>query len=156
MNHEPWRGPVLLDIPADPHVLFLVRAVVERLAKKAGLEEDRINRLVQAVDEACTNIIRHGYGGPSHERISMRLLWSGETLEVQIRDFAPFPDPEALRPRDLGEVRPGGLGLHFILAGADEVKYEVPEDGRGCLLRLIVRSSPREVHDEDQDGRDSP
>lgn len=149
-------GPVLMDVPADPQVLFLVRCIVARLAEKASLEEDRRSRLIQAVDEACTNIIRHGYGGPSENRISMRFILTMDALEIEIRDFAPFPDPEALRPRDLGEMRPGGLGLHFILAGADEVKYEVPEDGKGCLLRLSVRRPPMEVSDEDKDRRTGP
>lgn len=129
---------MLLEIPGDPAVLFLVRCLVERLARQLGFQEQRVMRLTQAVDEACSNVIKHAYGGRSRERISLRFSFSEQCLEVQIRDFAAAPDPSKLTPRDLGELRPGGLGLHLIRAGADEVHYEEVPGERGCLLRLVL------------------
>jgi anti-sigma regulatory factor (Ser/Thr protein kinase) len=35
-------------------------------------------------------------------------------------------------------VRPGGLGLHFIRCGADEVSYDLSR-ARGTSLRLVKR-----------------
>ncbi len=138
MPQQELSGPVVMEIPGDPAALFLVRCLVERLGRQLGFPEERVMRLTQAVDEACSNVIRHGYGGKSQERISLCFSFSGERLEVQIRDFAPPPDPSKLTPRDLGELRPGGLGLHLIRAGADEVHYEEVPGGKGCLLRLVL------------------
>jgi anti-sigma regulatory factor (Ser/Thr protein kinase) len=138
MNPEELSGPVLVEIPADPGALFLVRCLVERLARQLGFLEERVIRLTQAVDEACSNVIRHAYGGRTQERILLSFLVSTQSLEVQVRDFASPPDPSKLTPRDLGEVRPGGLGLHLIRAGADEVHYESVPGQQGCLLRLVL------------------
>lgn len=138
MLHQELSGPVVMEIPGDPAALFLVRCVVERLARQLGFQEERVFRLTQAVDEACSNVIRHAYGGPSRERISICFTFSEQRLEVQVRDFAPAPDLSKLTPRDLKELRPGGLGLHLIRAGADEVHYEEVPGGRGCLLRLVL------------------
>lgn len=138
MLPQELSGPVIMEIPGDPAALFLVRCLVERLAGELGFPQERVMRLTQAVDEACSNVIRHAYGGRSQERISLRFTFSGERLEVQVRDFAPAPDPSKLKPRDLGELRPGGLGLHLIRAGADEVYYEEVPGEKGCLLRLVL------------------
>lgn len=138
MRPQELSGPVMMEIPADPAALFLVRCLVERLAGQLGFPEQRVIRLTQAVDEACSNVIKHAYGGRSRERISLRFTFSGERLEVQVRDFAKPPEPSKLIPRDLGELRPGGLGLHLIRAGADEVYYEQVPGEKGCLLRLVL------------------
>lgn len=135
-------GPVVIQIPGDPKALFLVRCVVERLANALGFSEQRVIRLVQAVDEACSNVIKHGYGGPTRKPLTVTFLVSRERLEIQIQDLAPAPDPQSLIPRDLRQLRPGGLGLHLIRAGADEVSYEPNEGGTGCLLRLVINRDP--------------
>ncbi len=138
MPQQELSGPVLMEIPGDPRALFLVRCLVERLTRHLGFPEERVIRLTQAVDEACSNVIRHAYGGRSQERISLKFSFCQERLEVQVRDFALPPEPSKLIPRDLGELRPGGLGLHLIRAGADEVHYEEVPGQKGCLLRLVL------------------
>ena len=42
-----------------------------------------------------------------------------------------------MRPRDLDDIRPGGLGTHFIREVMDRVAFLTPADGRGNLLELI-------------------
>jgi anti-sigma regulatory factor (Ser/Thr protein kinase) len=136
-------GPILMEVPSDPAAMFLVRCLVERLAQRLCFSEEEVVRMTLAVDEACTNVIRHAYGNRSDQRILLRFLVLQDRLEVQVKDYGASPDPEALRPRDLNEVRPGGLGLHFIRKAMDEVHYEVPGEG-GCVLRLIKYRKPRE------------
>lgn len=142
MTEGEWTGPIILDIPGDPAVLSIVRTIVREITGKLGFSERRTVGLIQAVDEACANIIRHSYGGKSRKRIRLKFTASMEELRVEIRDFGAAPDLSSLEPRDLREIKPGGLGLHLIRAGADEVRYEVPRQGRGCLLRLTLWKSP--------------
>ncbi len=139
-------GPVILEIPADPASLFLARCLVERLAQRLGFVRQEVERLVLAVDEACTNVIRHAYANRHGERIVLRFTADAELLEICIRDYGKPADPLKLLPRDLGEVRPGGLGVHFIKAAMDEVHYEAPPEG-GTLLRMLKRrtSHPESV-----------
>jgi anti-sigma regulatory factor (Ser/Thr protein kinase) len=48
--------------------------------------------------------------------------------------------PAALKSRPLDEVRPGGLGLHFIRESMDEVEFS-RKKGKN-LLRMVKYLSP--------------
>ncbi|ABK18132.1 ATP-binding protein [Syntrophobacter fumaroxidans] len=136
-------GPVILDIPTDPASLFLVRGVVERLAQRMDYPPEDVNRMVLAVDEACTNVIRHAYANSPDKRIVITFTAHEDRLEIGIRDFGIPADPDGFAPRDLQEVKPGGLGLHFIRSAMDEITYDIPADG-GMLLRLVKYRTHRE------------
>jgi anti-sigma regulatory factor (Ser/Thr protein kinase) len=136
-------GPVIVEVPSDPAALFLVRCVVERLTERMGFAREHVGRITLAVDEACTNVIRHAYRQRPGQRIVVRLEVSEDRLEIRIRDFGTPADPREMAPRDLGEIRPGGLGTHFIRCAMDEVHYESPAGGGG-LLRLVKYREPRE------------
>ena len=58
---------------------------------------------------------------------------------VLIQDFADTIDVTKIKPRDLNDVRPGGLGTHFIREVMDEVAFLTPPEGRGNLLKLVKR-----------------
>jgi len=64
-------------------------------------------------------------------------------LEIRIRDFGSGTDPVHFKPRELADVRPGGLGIHFIRSAMDRVEYETPPDG-GTLLTMIKLRQPKE------------
>jgi anti-sigma regulatory factor (Ser/Thr protein kinase) len=128
--------PVVMEIPSNPAVLFLVRCLVERLALRLNFKQREVERMVLAVDEACTNVIRHAYQNRRHESIVLSLHAGSERFEVQIRHYGTPVDPKTLQLRDLSEVRPGGLGMHFIQQGVDGVFYETPPQGGG-LIRMI-------------------
>jgi anti-sigma regulatory factor (Ser/Thr protein kinase) len=139
-------GPVVVEIPSDPCSLFLVRCLVERLTRRLGFSNEAVSQIILAVDEACTNVIRHAYKNCPGERIVLTFLTPEDRLEIHVRDFGIPPDPKALQPRDLNEVRPGGLGLHFIKSAMDEIRYESPPEGGG-LLRMIKFRNANEVSD---------
>lgn len=137
-------GPVVLEIPSDPCSLFLVRCLVERLTQRLGFDDETVCQMTLAVDEACTNVIRHAYRNCPGEKIVLTFLTQEDRLEIRVRDFGIPPDPQTLQPRDLKELRPGGLGLHFINSAMDEIRYEAPSEGGG-LLRMIKFRNQCEV-----------
>jgi anti-sigma regulatory factor (Ser/Thr protein kinase) len=140
------KGPVILDIPSDPASLFLVRCLVERLSQRLGFPEKEVERMVLAVDEASTNVIRHAYGGRTDERILLTFMVGGDRLEIHVRDFGAPADPDSFQPRELEDLRPGGLGMHFIKSGMDEVDYRNHPEG-GMLLRLVKFRVEKETVD---------
>ncbi len=142
MDLEQIRGPVVLEIPADPASLFMVRALVGEIAQRSGFARPDGDRLVLAVDEACGNVIRHAYGFCCDQRIIITFVLNIEYLTIEIRDFGPDADPATFKPRDLDDVRPGGLGIHFIRSAVDKMEFENPPGG-GMLLRL-VKSRPKQ------------
>ncbi|HOV87481.1 MAG TPA: ATP-binding protein [Syntrophobacteraceae bacterium] len=143
MSLEEIHGPVFLEVPSDPASLFLVRCLTDRLTQRLGFPQSEVDRVVLAVDEACANIIRHAYGGRLGERIHLTYLVGEERLEIRIRDFGSGTDPVHFKPRELADVRPGGLGIHFIRSAMDRVEYETPPDG-GTLLTMIKLRQPKE------------
>jgi len=146
MELKQISGPITLDIPTDPAALFLVRFLVERLTQRLEFPQDQVDRMVLAVDEACTNIIRHAYGSSLNERIILTFIVEPDQVEFRIRDFGLQANPENFKPRDLAEVQPGGLGLHFIRSAMDQVRYETPPDG-GTLLTMLKFRNRKEVSD---------
>jgi anti-sigma regulatory factor (Ser/Thr protein kinase) len=130
------KGPVLLDIPADPASLFLVRALLGKLSENIGFSGKEADLLVLAIDEACTNVIRHAYKNSSDKRIILTFKVNLDYLEIHIRDFGAAVDPATFKSRDLDDVRPGGLGIHFIRSVVDKMEYDHPPEG-GMLLKMI-------------------
>jgi serine/threonine-protein kinase RsbW len=102
------------------------------------ISEDIVYDLQLAVDEACTNIITHGYAGMNPGSIILMLELFSEKVIVTITDFGhPFEPREPPAP-DLEarlEDRPiGGLGLFFIYKTMDEILYETNEDGNHLIF----------------------
>jgi hypothetical protein len=54
-------------------------------------------------------------------------------------DFAPPVDPEKVKSRDLGDVKPGGLGVHLIRSVCDDARFMPPPPGVGNLFKLTKR-----------------
>jgi len=131
----------LLDLtfPARADEMRRVRAALRGALDGEDVAPDLRDKLVLAVDEACTNIIRHAYCGSDGETIALHLAREGDMLVFELRDTAPAVDPAKLKPRDLGECRPGGLGLPFIDALMDMWKLEPAADGSGNVLRMHKR-----------------
>jgi sigma-B regulation protein RsbU (phosphoserine phosphatase) len=128
-----------LTILAQPDRLRLVRAAVSEAAKASGCSEECTRDIVLAVDEACQNVIRHAYGGQPGNEICIDVRRSDEKIVFDVMDFAEPVDPDRIKPRNLEEIRPGGLGTHFINECMDEAKYSTPPPGVGNLLRMTKR-----------------
>ena len=60
-------------------------------------------------------------------------------LAFEIADHAPAVDPARVRPRDLDDCRPGGLGVAFIDSLMDEWRIEPGRDGKGNVLHMRKR-----------------
>ena len=127
------QGSLLLkmELPSNPNALCVVRNALEQLAQILGFPEAECRAVVLAVDEALTNIIRHAYQGKADQpiKISFRRLQEAQdgarrpALEIVFEDHGARVDAKKLCGRDLEDVRPGGLGLHFIKESMDTVEF---------------------------------
>jgi sigma-B regulation protein RsbU (phosphoserine phosphatase) len=136
----------LLDLtfPAEPAQMRSVRASLRSALDSQEIGPELRDRLVLAVDEACTNIMRHAYRGKGKETISLHLSREQDMLLFELRDQAPRVDASKLKPRDLSECRPGGLGLPFIDALMDEWKVLPGGKKKGNVLRMMKRLTRRD------------
>lgn len=128
-----------LEFPAQAAQMRSMRAALRHALDAQGVAPELRDQLVLAVDEACTNVIRHAYGGECSRRIALHVARERDMLAFELRDRAPVVDPGCLKARDLSECRPGGLGLPFIAATMDAWKLEPAADGQGNVLRMHKR-----------------
>lgn len=153
-NSDSKGGLLLrLELQSDPGLLCAVRGAVERLTESFGFSAPECRAVTRAVDEALTNIIRHAYCGRPDRPIELSIrsihgrsihgrsvqrpasLKDAEGLEILVCDRGPAIKPEQMCMRALEEVRPGGLGLHFIQQSMDIVEYTRAK--RTNRLRLV-------------------
>ena len=139
---NPGSGAVHVEILSRPELLASIRGLVNGMALREGLDDLAACHLVLAMDEALTNVIRHGYGGREDGRIwiTAEPLGDMEGLRVVIEDRAVTVDPRQLRGRDLDDVRPGGLGLHLLRTLVDHFDHAPREDG-GMRVVLEKRAA---------------
>lgn len=137
MSDKPIVGSLCkLSLPARAQSLILVRRAVEASAGLSGFSKEQTQDMVLAVDEACQNVVRHAYEGELDGDMVIEIRREKGDYRILIRDFAPPVDESKIKPRDLDDVRPGGLGIHFIREVMDAMDYLPPPDGQGNLLRL--------------------
>ena len=91
------------------------------------VDENTLYDMQLAVDEACTNIISHGYKDMNPGSIILALEFNNECVEINLTDFGHAFEPSR-RPApnlDAGlEDRPtGGFGLFFIYQTMDNIDY---------------------------------
>ena len=122
--------------PAKAERLTLVRALVKRAVQTVGCNDALGEKLVIAVNEACMNVIQHAYQGNSTGDIVLEIHHAGSQLRFKLVDFAAPIDLEKVKSRDLEDIRPGGLGVHFISEIMDEFKIGHLDGGNGNYLEM--------------------
>lgn len=149
---EGWQG-IRLSFRSHTRFLEPIRTVVREATELVGLGEEEATAIVLAVQEGCTNVIRHCYKDCPDQRIDLVLTFTDDTLEIRIDDYGTFVDPTRIRGRELSDVKPGGLGVHLIKKAMDEVEYAANDWG-GTSLTLKKRLSADGTDDAGADTMD--
>ena len=116
-----------LAIPSSTRYLEDVRRFVVMHAQEADFPEDAVEQFKIAVDEACTNVIEHAYGGQANYEVDIAIIIDADRFTVRIRDEGvPFDQSNYHEPDLLKLVsrrKKGGLGVHIIRRLMDRVEY---------------------------------
>lgn len=113
-----------------------VRALVKRAAQSFGCSEPLCDKLVIAVNEACMNVIQHAYHGDRSGEIALEIRNNGTQVIFRLEDEAEPINLDSVQPRDLADLRPGGLGVHFIREIMDSCEMGHLERRRGNYLEM--------------------
>jgi serine/threonine-protein kinase RsbW len=128
-------------IPADLDRIAEVRAAVRKVALDCEAPELCESDLVQAVDEAVTNTILHGYRG-ADGWLDVTVDRVDDRVVITLEDSAPTFDPTTVAEPDLSTPparrRPGGMGIHLIRQATDSMTHR-PRPGGGNILTLTRR-----------------
>jgi len=125
--------------PAKPERLSLVRVLVKRAAEVVGCNEALGEKLVIAINEACMNVIQHAYKGNESGEVVLEILNNESQILFRLMDYAEPVDLDSVKSRDLEDVRPGGLGVHFITEIMDDCKRGHLEKGAGNYLEMMKK-----------------
>jgi serine/threonine-protein kinase RsbW len=145
-----------LSLQSNPDALCLVRATLQRATEVVHFQESDSRAIVRSVDEALANVIRHAYKGRTGLPIEVtcrRLLADPQTkssqgLEIVLCDSGIAADPKKLQGRPLDDIRPGGLGLHFMKQSMDVVEFS-RKNGKN-LLRMVKYLAPSKPEQQSQ------
>jgi anti-sigma regulatory factor (Ser/Thr protein kinase) len=128
---EPWTTP--RELHFDLAKLREVRTAVTRDAKRAGLGDDDVEKLLVAANEMATNSVCHGGGGGL-----MRTWRDRRTFVCEFRDDGLVTDP--LVGRRIPDHRAtGGRGLWLANQLCDLVQLRSSDAGTAVRLHMRLR-----------------
>ena len=141
-----------LNIPGHVTDLPVVLAFVEAACKGAGVRSDLWFDLQLAVEEACTNVIEHAYGGKGGDLV-ISFAARERDVVLTVRDHGrPFAPEEVIAPDTnlpLTERRIGGLGLYLMYQLMDEVRFDFAEGSN--TLAMVKRDALESLSAEPAD-----
>ena len=115
---------------------------VTAAAETAGLNAHDVQAVQLAVDEACSNIIQHAYGGEGRGDIECTCCIGTEGLTMTLTDHGASFNPDNVPAPDLcadleGRME-GGLGIFIMRKMMDEIRFAfAPESGN--VLTMVKR-----------------
>jgi sigma-B regulation protein RsbU (phosphoserine phosphatase) len=127
-----------LDLPADANVLMPARRVVEALLdrEEAG---DAVDDVILAVDEACSNVIRHAFpAGDGSYSLSAEV--DSDCIDLTVEDHGVGVDVDTIdlaAPIDWEAT--SGRGLGIIRQLMTSVEIESADAAGGTRLRMHKR-----------------
>ncbi|MBF0275667.1 MAG: SpoIIE family protein phosphatase [Nitrospinae bacterium] len=113
--------------------LKTIREFINKFLKIRRVDEALIHKIVLCVDEACSNIIKYAYSGKNDEKLLLKQYVCDNEYVVSISDNGAQPDLSKIKPRNLEDIKPGGLGTHFISEIMDSVTYNRSQKGENNL-----------------------
>jgi len=140
-----FRKPVIkkyeIEVPAVERYLGDIRDFITQAATETGFSQHEVNNIKLALDEACSNVVRHAYKGMEPGTIKLEVLRRDNEIEIFIRDqgrsfeWKKSKTPDLNRYVEIGKR--GGLGIWFIRKLMDEVDYK--GERQGNVLRLLKK-----------------
>ena len=130
-----------LKVVAEDRHLAEIRDFVQDAGEKLLIPQKILANTKLAVDEACTNVIKHGYKGESGGFIEIVITGNGRDFSIAIHDTGRGFDLRNVKSPDLKMYvetrRKGGFGVFIMNQLMDEVRYRAGRDGN--VLTMVKR-----------------
>jgi serine/threonine-protein kinase RsbW len=125
--------------------LAQIRDFTRSAALEIGFSDEIIGKIILAVDEACTNIIKHAYKYSPEGDIIISVRYDNTKFSISITDSGNHFDPARIPEPNLNEYykqkRVGGLGMYLMKKLMDEVKYSTLSGNKNQVI--LVKYLPR-------------
>lgn len=124
-TNRPFERELIVKSSTDN--LSLIREFTKTAAAESGFSEDTVGKIILAVDEACTNVIKHAYKYSPEGEIILSVKFDNPKFTISITDEGTRFNPGVVPDPDLKEYykqkRAGGLGMFLMKKLMDDVKY---------------------------------
>ena len=144
---SPKAGPTRrfqLRVPAEDRHLAEIRDFIQEVGEKIQIPGRTLANTKLAVDEACTNVVKHGYKGQAGF-IEVIVTGNMREFHIEIRDQGQGFDLRNVKSPDLKiyveNRKRGGLGVFLMNQLMDEVRYRAGTDGN--ILTMSKRLGRR-------------
>ena len=129
---EPIQDQIVLR--SDLSEMSRIFPWVEALASQYEIVESTRFAIDICLEEAVSNVIRHGYAKQARSFLAVRFKVSSEghlvfTVEDDAPPFNPLQAPALPLVDEHGESRIGGHGIRLIRGFADSLEYEPTSTG---------------------------
>jgi PAS domain S-box-containing protein len=121
--------PLLIRVPAEPHVLALVRQTLRRWLREVAADPQEAYDILVACGEACANAIQHAYGA-KEGFVELGVALEGGEVQVTVRDSGSW------RSRATTD---GGRGLQLMRGLMDAVEVDRGQGGTVVSMRRRLR-----------------
>lgn len=133
------KTTIVVQTPGEMSYLHRIRDFITGIAVESGIDEQDILNIELAVDEACANVIEHGYESDSpNKSLTIQMEIDKQKLVLKIIDQGKSFDPRLKSPPDIKKLitmkRDGGLGISLIKQTMDEIDYRRTPEGRNELI----------------------
>lgn len=124
---------------ADLEALADFHELIDRACgEQPAVDRTTCYELKLAVEEACANVVTHGYAGMNPGSIVLQLAFDPGQVRVTLTDFGhafepcepDAPDLEAALEEGLSQ----GFGLYIIYQTMDDIQYHTAQDGNHLVF----------------------
>lgn len=105
-----------------------IRDFIDYWATEFGFNKIDTNKIILAVDEACSNLIKYAFQNKIENEICIKIETKKPDFIINIADDAPPFDlterPDLNMNEYFNVMKRGGLGIHIIKNVMDEISYK--------------------------------
>jgi anti-sigma regulatory factor (Ser/Thr protein kinase) len=132
-------------VPAHISYLRVLRKFVTRIGMKYGFSPSELYAFKASVDEACSNIIEHGYGFQDGS-ITIKAIVKRDSLTIELIDQGKSFDPKLMEDPELtkyvNDRKKGGLGIFIMKRLLDNIDYQRTAEGNVLRLTKFKQIQP--------------
>ena len=112
-----------------------IRSMLVDFLNNHKLQVKEIKEIELGTDEAVTNIIKHSYKEENKKNIiQLELEISENKVIIHLYDNGTPVNEEKIKPRELSDVKSGGLGTYFINRIMNEVRWKKTDEWVNHLI----------------------
>jgi len=133
-----------MSLPADERLLRATRRAMAAYLEEFVASADTIDDVVLALNEACTNVLKHAFPKMNAGTFRLRADPSSDEVVVEVVDDGIGFDAMRYQAGDLFAVFGRGLELVRRLMTTVEVESPRPDGGTRLLMRKALSRTPHE------------